>query len=51
VSYVNRGLVSSQGKISIVDRMKKRSGYDLNTTTLLLERKVNLFLWHEDDHS
>jgi len=45
LSYANRGFSSNAGKLALVDRMKKRSGYSLTKTTLILERKVNLFLW------
>jgi len=45
VSYVNRGLSANAGKVALVERMRKRSGYDLTATTLLREDKVNLFRW------
>ena len=45
VSYINRGLNQNDGKIELVERMKKRSGYCLTKTTLLRENKVNLFRW------
>ena len=46
VSYVNRGLRGNAGKLALVERMKKRSGYTLTQTTLLRENKVNIFRWH-----
>jgi len=46
VSYRNRGLHGNEGKLRLVERMKRRSGYNLKTTTLLQEMKVNLFRWH-----
>lgn len=47
VSYVNRDLLfnKNNGKISLVDRMQKRSGYSLMNTTLYRENKVNIFSW------
>lgn len=45
ISYRNRGLLNSSAKLKLIDRMRKRSGYDLNRTTLLREKKVNLFVW------
>lgn len=45
ISYVNRGLKTNSGKLALVERMRKRSGYDLDKTTLLKENKVNLLLW------
>lgn len=46
VGYLNRGLEGNAGKISIIKRMKQRSGYSLTKTTLLREEKVNLLHWH-----
>jgi hypothetical protein len=45
VSYVNRGLNTNVGKVTLVERMKARSRYALTKTTLLRETKVNLFRW------
>lgn len=45
VSYVNRGISTSEAKLALVELMKRRSGYDLTRTTLLREMKVNLFRW------
>jgi len=45
VSYVNRGLSSNSAKVALVERMRKRSGYNLTRTNLLRESKVNLFVW------
>ncbi len=46
VSYANRNLATSTAKLALVERMRRRSGYQLTRTTLLQETKVNLFLWH-----
>ena len=46
ISYLNRGLTSSSAKLALIERMKQRSRYELNKTTLLLERKINIFRWH-----
>jgi hypothetical protein len=45
ISYTNRNLTSNYGKLELIERMKKRSGYSLIKTTLLREEKVNLFRW------
>lgn len=45
VSYANRGLSGSPAKASLVERMRRRSGYSLTRTTLLKEEKVNLLRW------
>lgn len=45
ISYANRDLSGNAGKSQLVERMRKRSGYNLTQTTLLQERKVNLFRW------
>jgi hypothetical protein len=49
VSYANRGLFTSPAKLALVERMRKRSGYDLTKTTLYLESKVNLFRWRASE--
>ncbi|MDP2855334.1 MAG: DUF3800 domain-containing protein [Smithellaceae bacterium] len=46
ISYLNRGLEGNAGKMAIIQRMIKRSGYSLTKTTLLKEEKINLFRWH-----
>lgn len=45
VSYANRGLASNPAKVSLVERTRKRSSYDLTKTTLLREEKTNIFIW------
>lgn len=45
IAYVNRGLTGNRGKIALVNRMIERSGYQLKTTTLYREDKVNIFRW------
>lgn len=45
VGYENRRLKSSTAKVALVQRVQKRSGYRLSQTTLLGERKFNLFHW------
>lgn len=49
VSYANRRLAGSSAKVALVERMRKRSRYDLTRTTLLREEKVNLFRWHASE--
>ncbi len=49
ISYVNRGLTGSAAKLALIERMKKRSHYELTRTTLLLEKKINLFRWHASE--
>jgi hypothetical protein len=45
VGYANRGLDTNAAKLALVQRMRRRSGYELTRTTLLREEKVNLFRW------
>ncbi|MFZ0964768.1 MAG: DUF3800 domain-containing protein [Terriglobia bacterium] len=45
VSYANRGLETSLAKLALVKRMRERSTYTIQRTTLLREDKVNLFRW------
>lgn len=49
VSYANRGLCGNAAKVSLVERMKERSGYSLTKTTLLRESKVNIFVWQASE--
>ena len=49
VSYINRGLDTSPAKVALVERMKERSGYSLTRTNLILESKVNIFVWQASD--
>jgi len=46
ISYLNRGMAANEAKKKLVTRMQERSGYRLNLTTLLGEKKVNVFRWH-----
>jgi len=45
VSAAHRGITTSEAKLRLVERMRKRSGYSLLRTTLFREDKVNLFRW------
>lgn len=48
VSFVNRGLLpetTNSGKQHVIERIRKRSRYTLDRTTLLREQKVNIFRW------
>ncbi|MBI4528061.1 MAG: DUF3800 domain-containing protein [Deltaproteobacteria bacterium] len=49
ISYVNRGLRGNAGKLALVERMRKRSGYSLDRTTLFRESKVNLLSWQAQE--
>lgn len=45
VSYLNRGSQNSQAKTTLIKRIQERSGYSLDRTTLLQEKKFNIFRW------
>lgn len=45
ISYVHRGLVSSEAKIKLIQMIRKRCGYTLMTSTLYRESKFNIFIW------
>lgn len=49
ISYVNRDLHGNPGKLALIERMRQRSGYGLEKTTLLREEKVNLFRWQAQE--
>lgn len=45
VSYATRSLAENAGKVAIVERIRKRSGYTLTRSTFPRESKVNIFVW------
>lgn len=45
IAYINRGLVGSKSKSSLITLIKQRSKYSLTKSTLLRERKFNIFIW------
>lgn len=49
VCYANRGLATSPAKSDLVEHLRSRSGYCLTKTTLLREKKVNLFRWRPQE--
>ncbi|MGA2545136.1 MAG: DUF3800 domain-containing protein [Rectinemataceae bacterium] len=51
LTYNARSLGGNDGKLKIVDRIKRRSGYSLNSTTLYREEKFNLLVWRPGVYS
>ena len=49
LSYVNNDRNTSQTKLKLIERIRKRSGYSLTRTTLLRESKLNLLHWKSGD--
>ena len=45
IGYHQSGLKTNEGKLSIIDLIKKRSRYSLSERTPLSEKKFNLFFW------
>ena len=45
LSYLHRGLTDSQAKLTLIERIRHRSGYKLTQNTLLRESKFNLMIW------
>lgn len=45
MAYINRNLSNSKSKNELIELIKKRSKYSLNKSTLLKERKFNIFIW------
>lgn len=45
ITYANRDLHASPAKSALVERVRKRSRYHLTRSTLLGERKFNIFRW------
>lgn len=51
VSYVNRGLFSSDAKNELIEYIRHRSRYSLLKSTLIKERKFNIFIWEPSKYS
>ncbi|MBP1617563.1 MAG: hypothetical protein H6Q14_1390 [Bacteroidetes bacterium] len=45
ISYLYRGLNSSKAKLKLIQKIRERSGYSLDRSTLYKEDKFNLFRW------
>lgn len=45
LSYFHRGLKTSQAKLKLIEKIKERSGYSLDRSTLYREEKFNIFIW------
>ena len=45
LSYFHRELTTSQAKLKLIKKLKERSGYSLDRSTLYKEEKFNLFIW------
>ena len=45
VSYLHRGINTSEAKLKLIERIKARSGYNLTASTLYREDKFNIFVW------
>ncbi|TNC81303.1 MAG: DUF3800 domain-containing protein [Oleiphilus sp.] len=46
LAYLHRELGESDSKLALIQRIKERSGYSLDRSTLLRESKFNLLLWN-----
>lgn len=49
VSYANRGINTSIAKAALVARIRERSRKSLTGTTLLREKKTNIFIWRPQE--
>ncbi len=45
ITYTHRNLNTNTAKLALIEKIKKRSGYNLMHSTLYKEDKVNLFIW------
>jgi hypothetical protein len=50
VSYVNRGLNTSDAKNELIERIRQRSRYSLLKSTLIKEKKFNIFKWESSKY-
>ena len=51
LSYIHRDLSGNEGKQDIINRIKEHSKKSLLNTTLMKEKKINLFIWSPQDVS
>ena len=51
IGYANRGLTTSAAKSAMIERIRKRSGYQLTRSTLIREAKVNILVWRSTEGS
>lgn len=49
LTYIHRGLDTSKAKLTLIERIRQRSGYTLLSSTLYRENKFNIFVWRADD--
>lgn len=47
LSYVHRGMNTSNSKLAVIEKIKQLSGYTLLQSTLYREDKFNIFVWHQ----
>ena len=45
LSYLHRGLTTSKAKLELIEHIRNRSRYSLVKSTLIRERKFNIFIW------
>lgn len=45
IGYLHRGLKTNSAKLALINRIQQRSGYNLFSSTLFRESKLNLFIW------
>ena len=50
VSYINRNLTTSQAKNQLIEHIKHRSRYSLIRSTLVREKKFNIFIWESSKY-
>jgi hypothetical protein len=49
IGYHHRNLAENTAKLSIINRIRERSNYSLDNSTLFREDKMNLFIWKSRD--
>lgn len=51
LSYLHRSLTDNSAKLTLIERIKERSGYRLTLNTMLRENKFNLMIWQSNGAS
>ena len=45
LGYVHRDLTTSEAKLTIIEKIRQKTGYTLKMSTLVREEKFNIFIW------
>jgi hypothetical protein len=50
LTYLHRGLGENKAKMSIISKIREKTGYNLEKSTILAESKFNIFVWKPNEN-